>query len=96
VKENKKIEEGLAALIMGAGFLLGFVVAPISAVLTILYWMKNRVWPDWTASGFGLHAPVTSWLGANVIIDHVYHFHIGWIAFWLGLAMIWIGSMLES
>ena len=96
MKQNKKFGMGLEALIMGVGFLLSFVAAPISAVLTALYWMKNRLWPDWSASGFGLAPPVTSWLGANVLINDLYHCHIGWIALIVGLLMVWIVSMLES
>jgi hypothetical protein len=88
-------QEGFGALAVGIGIFLIFA-APVSGILTVLYWLRYGAWPDWSAAGFGFSAPITNWLGANNLLNEIYHIHLGIIVFFVGLGLVLIAGKLSD
>jgi hypothetical protein len=93
---EQKIEQKIGEWILIGGALLFFGVTPLIAILGGVHWLKFKEWPDWSVSGFGVPTPVTSWEGANAIMNYVYHLHIGWLALLVAIVGMLVGTQLAK
>ena len=68
----------------------------ILAIMTIIFWIQQDAWPQWSASDFGYIPPDSHQASIDQLVARVYHLHLGIVALFGGVALLLLGHRISE